>query len=101
MIKELGIVKFRKAQAKDPKFAKLEYLELPKCYKWIWGQFYNLWSCAERDMNGNAIITPRTILDYEECFCVHFTVAERKLIFRMKDYTTGAIAAVEGKTKDE
>ena len=51
MIKQMGIEKFRKAQKYDKKYAKLEYLELPKCYKWIWEQFYSMWSLAERDMN--------------------------------------------------
>lgn len=59
-----------------------------------------MWSCAERDMNGNAVITPRTVLDYEECFAIRFTVSERRLLFRMKSYVTGAIALVEGKIKD-
>lgn len=93
--------KFRKAQRLDKKFAKLEYLELPKCYKWIWEQFYAIWSSAEHDMSGNVVITPRTILDYEECFGISFTVAERKLIFRMKSYTIAAIAVSEGKIKED
>lgn len=101
MIKQMGIEKFRKAQKYDKKYAKLEYLELPECYKWIWEQFYAMWTTAERDMNGNAVITPRTILDYEECFGVRFTIAERRLLFRMKSYTIGAIATVEGKIKDD
>lgn len=102
IIKEGGIEKLQKLQKLDPKrYGKLDYLELPKCYKWIWEQFYAMWSYAERDMGGNAVITPRTILDYEECFAVNFTVDERRLILRMKNYVAAAIAVVEGKIKED
>ena len=55
---------------------------------------------ADRDMMGNVVINPRTLMDYLECFKVNMTVYEKHMIFRMKSWALSAISELEKSEKD-
>ena len=68
------------------KWNKLKDIPIPEGYGWIWEVFLQMWKMCERDFNGNIIFTPRTILDYEQCFGVTLNIIDRRLLIKMKDW---------------
>lgn len=74
---------------------------LPSRFQWIWLHFLDIWRTCSRDFNGNVIMTPRTLIDYCECFKVFFTVQEKHLLFRIKNWAEDAMYQVREKNKDK
>lgn len=85
-IKKMGEEAFEKVSSVDSKWKKLRDIPVPDGFMWIWGVFLQMWRMCERDFNGNIIFTPRTILDYEQCFGVNFTILDRQLLIKMKEW---------------
>ena len=79
---------------------KLRDIEFPKGTSWLFNHFYAIWKHCEVDLSGNRILTPRTIMDYCECFGVNMTFRERQLMLKMHEWATESIAQVR-ENKDE
>lgn len=99
-IEKFGEEKFKSVALKDPeKWGKFVTPELPKRFEWIWLTFLDIWRTCSRDFNGNIVLTPRTILDYAECFNLTLTVFEKHLIFRIKSWAEDTIYSLKEKDK--
>jgi len=99
-IEKFGEEKFKSVALKDPKkWGKFVTPELPKRFEWIWLTFLDIWRTCSRDFNGNVVLTPRTILDYAECFSLTLTVFEKHLIFRIKSWAEDTIYSLKEKDK--
>lgn len=97
----MGERKFLQAVEKDPSWEKLLDIPCPPEYEWIYYHFLELWRFCEHDMNGNAILTFRTLNDYVECMKVPFTVEEKRLILKMKEWAQATIEDVREKAREE
>lgn len=83
-IEQFGMEKFDSISKIDKSWSQLLDMDVPKRFAWIWAQFLRLWGTCEHDFGGNTVMTPRSILDYCECFKVSLSVYERQLCFRMR-----------------
>lgn len=70
----------------DSHYKKYREPPIPSGYLWIFGHFCNILTECERDFNGNPIFTFSTINSYEQCFMIHFSLVEKKLLFKMKHW---------------
>lgn len=90
-IKIFSREEFDKLCAEDPKWAKYRDEPFPPGTSWLFGHFLEMWYSCRSDFNGNKIFTPRTILDYCECFGVELTIFERRKIMSMKHWAVSVI----------
>lgn len=75
----------------DSHYKKFKEYPIPDGCKWIFSHFLAIWSNCTRDFNGNVQFGFRSIMDYMECMGVQFTVFERKLLVKMKDWVNETI----------
>lgn len=94
-IKTFGEKRFKQVCKEDPKFAELDFLPFPEGFNWIVQQFLKIWRHCEIDINGNRIFTPRTIIDYCNCFGINLNYHERQFIIKMKEWVVEAIAQLK------
>jgi hypothetical protein len=98
-IKKMGEEAFEKVSSVDKKWKKLRDIPIPDGYAWIWNVFLQIWMMCERDFNGNIIFTPRTILDYEQCFGVNLSILDRHLLVKMKDWASEIVYELKNPDK--
>jgi hypothetical protein len=67
----------------------------PDCFAWIYGKFIQLYNASD------AILTPATIREYEELFQFSFTLYEKELLFRMKNWAADEKDKLEKEVSDE
>ena len=84
----------------DEQYKKLRELPPPPKFKWIYRHFMTIWQNCEYDFGGNVIFTFRTVNEYVECMKVPFTVEEKRLLFKMKQWALEAISELKEKDKD-
>ena len=90
---------FVKRVGMDKNWSRFIAPELPSRFVWIWLKFLDIWRTCGHDFNGGVVLTPRTLLDYCECFCVTLSVFEKHLIFRMKSWAEDEIYSLREKDK--
>jgi hypothetical protein len=91
-IQRFGKERFERLTETDSYYSKYKEPQIPPGCKWIFGQFMYIWGNCEVDgMSGQRIFTFRTLNDYVECMKVPLTVAEKKLLLRMKHWAEEVI----------
>lgn len=96
-IKKFGELEFEKISEEDSEWGALRDIPIPEQYSWLFSQFLEIWGSCERDFNGNVILGPRDILEYELFIGVQFTYRERKLLILMKLAAQSAIFEINQK----
>lgn len=92
-IERFGEERFKKLTETDSYYSKFKEPVIPPGCKWIFGQFMYIWANAEADgMTGRRIFSFRLINEYVECMKVPLTVAEKKLLLRMRGWAEEVIS---------
>ena len=94
-ISKFGEKEFERVCVEDKTWAKLQDIEIPPEYSWLFEQFLNMWWSCERDFNGNVIFRPKDILDYEIFIGIQFTYKERGLLLQMKYWAAETVYEVK------
>lgn len=100
-IEKFGEKRFKDVSRTDERLAKLVSPPLPPRFQWIWLHFLDIWRTCSHDFNGNVIFTPRTLIDYCECFRVFFSVQEKHLLFRIKVWAEDEMYQLKEKNKEK
>ena len=96
MIDKFGEERFKALAASDSRYSKYQDPEFVAGEKWIFTQFMNIWqNCGYDSFSGARIITFATINEYVECMKVPLTVAEKKLLLKMKHWADETIAGFD------
>lgn len=85
-IKQFGIEKFDKECQPGKTFEKYSDIPIPEQYNYIWEHFLTIWANSEFDFNGRKVISFGTVRDYEQCFGYSFTIKEKTLLFKIKNW---------------
>jgi hypothetical protein len=91
-IKKFGQKKFDELSLIDDNLSKLRDIPMPQGFVWLFSHFLEIWRNCETNLNGYKIFTPRQILDYSDCFCVYFSVREKQLLLKWKEWADITIA---------
>jgi len=91
MIKRFGKDRFEKLVQTDSHYKMYREPEIPVGFRWLFARFMDIRNNCEYDFNGNVIFTCRTILDYEECMGVTFSLFERRIILKMRDWSNSVV----------
>jgi hypothetical protein len=59
-----------------------------------------IWQNCEYDFGGNVVFTFRTVNEYVECMKVPFTVEDKRLLFKMKQWALETISEFKQKDKE-
>lgn len=54
-----------------------------------------IWQNCEHDINGNAVLTFRTLNEYVECMKVPLSINDKKMILKIKHWAMNAIAELK------
>lgn len=92
-MERFGEERFRKLTETDSYYGKFKEPEIPPGCRWIFGQFMYIWTNAEVDgMSGRRQFSFRLLNEYETCMKVPLSVAEKKLLLRMRGWAEEVIA---------
>lgn len=90
-IEQFGIDRFDENAKKGKQFEKYVDIPMPEQYQYVFDHFMMIWANAEYDFNGNKIFSFGTVRDYEQCYGYKFTVKEKNLFFKMKNWATEVV----------
>jgi hypothetical protein len=99
-IKKFGQKKFDELSLVDDNLNKLKDIPMPQGFVWLFSHFLEIWRSCESNLSGYKIFTPKQILDYSDCFCVDFSVREKRLLLKWKEWADITIAELN-KSKDD
>lgn len=85
-IKQFGKDKFEEESQKGRSFEKYVDIPIPEQYQYVWEHFLMIWTYTEVDINGRKVFTFGTVRDYEQCFGYSFSIKEKNLFFKIRNW---------------
>ena len=86
---------YEKIAVKGSLWEKYKDIPVPRCFRWLFDKFLDIWYNSGYDFNGNVIFTYESVNEYETCMKVHFTIYEKRLLFQMKYWAMAIIKSFE------
>lgn len=90
-IEQFGIEKFDKLTQPGKTFERYVDIPVPGQYQYVWEHFLYMWSQSPVDLNGNKTFTFGTVKEYQDLFEYDFSINDKKLFFKMKDWAQEVI----------